>query len=120
MFQKLNKSALAGLLLVIFSVAPVAIAQGASASAEGVVNVNEATLEQLTLLPRVGPTVAGRILEHREANGEFASKEELMLVRGIGERTFEGLESFVTIKGSTTLKAKVKAQKQEEKASEEE
>lgn len=76
-----------------------------------VVNVNKADAAQLTLLPRVGPAVAQRILEHREKNGPFKSAEDLMLVRGIGEKTFEGLKPYVAISGETTLKEKVRAGK---------
>ena len=80
-------------------------------AAEGVevVNINTATAEQLALLPRVGPAVAARILEFREENGKFETAEDLMLVRGIGERTFELIEPFVSISGETTLVDKVRA-----------
>lgn len=77
-------------------------------AADGVVNVNTADEDQLALLPRVGPAIAGRIAEHRETNGEFAGTEELMLVRGIGEKTFELMEPWVTVDGETTLTDKVR------------
>lgn len=80
----------------------------AFAAADGVVNVNSADESQLALLPRVGPAISGRIVEFREANGEFTAKEDLMLVRGIGERTFLLLEPFVVIEGDTTLTTKVR------------
>jgi competence protein ComEA len=75
--------------------------------AEGKVNVNEASVTQLALLPRVGPAVAQRIVEFREANGKFKTAEELMLVRGIGEKTFERLEPYIALSGETTLSEKV-------------
>ena len=96
--------ALAGLVLVLLQV--LAIAAPALA-ADGVVNINTADEGELALLPRVGPAIAGRIVEHREANGEFAGTEELMLVRGIGEKTYALLEPYVTIDGETTLSGKV-------------
>ena len=86
----------------------------AADSAAGKVNVNTAAAAQLSLLPRVGPAVAERIIEYREANGGFKSLEDLMLVRGIGEKTFELLEPYVALAGETTLKEKVRVQRQTE------
>ena len=69
----------------------------------GVVNINTASAEQLTFLPRVGPALAGRIVEFRDSNGKFKATDELILVRGIGEGTYELLKPYVTIDGKTTL-----------------
>jgi competence protein ComEA len=80
-----------------------------AAESQGVVNVNTASAEQLSLLPRVGPAIAQRIVEFREHNGAFKSAEQLMLVRGIGEATFELIKPYVAISGETTLKDKVRA-----------
>jgi competence protein ComEA len=73
------------------------------------VNVNTADATQLALLPRVGPSIAQRIIEYRKQNGPFKKAEDLMLVRGIGEKTFELLKPYVATAGETTLKEKVKA-----------
>ncbi len=81
----------------------------AAAAAEGKVNVNDASAEQLALLPRVGPAVAQRIIDFREENGDFKSAEDLMLVRGIGEKTFERLAPYVSLSGETTLSEKVRS-----------
>ena len=98
--------------LALLVVAPLAAAAAAPApAAAGVVNVNTASAAQLELLPRIGPSVASRIVEHRTANGKFASLDDLMLVKGIGERTFELLEPYVTLTGETTLKEKVRVPK---------
>lgn len=78
-------------------------------AAEGKVNVNSADAAQLALLPRVGPAVSQRIVEFREANGGFESLEDLMLVRGIGEKTFELIRPYVATSGETTLTEKVRA-----------
>jgi competence protein ComEA len=98
------------LALVATVAAPALFAQedGQGAKAPSVVNVNTASAAQLALLPRVGPAVAERILEYREDNGEFAATEDLMLVRGIGEKTWELLEPWVVTSGDTTLDRKGK------------
>jgi len=73
----------------------------------GKVNINTANVEQLSQLPRVGPKVAQRIVEFRKENGPFKKAEELMGVKGIGEKTFEGLRPFLSLDGDTTLTGKV-------------
>ena len=80
-----------------------------AAAAEGKINVNTASVEQLTLLPQVGPAVAQRIVEFREENGNFKSAEDLMLVRGIGEKTFQRLAPYIALSGETTLSEKVRS-----------
>lgn len=75
------------------------------------VNVNTADASQLALLPRVGPSVAQRIVDFRKENGPFKSPEDLMLVQGIGEKTWQLLKPYVATSGETTLREKVKAGK---------
>ncbi len=65
--------------------------------AQTVVNVNSATAVQLETLPGVGPRTAERIIEYRRDNGNFKKIEELMNVRGIGERSFLKLRPLVTV-----------------------
>lgn len=79
----------------------------AATPAPSQVNVNTATVQQLQLLPRVGPALAQRIVDFRAANGEFKSAAELTRVKGIGEKTLALLEPYVSVKGETTLTAKV-------------
>ena len=84
------------------------------AAATEAVNVNSADAETLALLPRVGPAVAQRIIEFREQNGSFRQKEDLLLVRGIGERTFELIEPYVVLEGESTLTEKVRVARSSE------
>jgi len=77
------------------------------AQAAGTVNVNSADATQLSMLPRVGPAIAQRIIEYRDANGRFKSVDDLMLVRGIGEKTFELMKPYVAVEGASTLTEKV-------------
>ena len=95
------------LILVVLAAASGAWAADGS-QASGVVNINTASAEQLQLLPRDGPALAGRIVEFREANGDFRSVDEIIAVKGIGESSFEKLEPFIVTSGATTLNDKVK------------
>ncbi len=97
------------LFLGLLMLAAVALATaGGAVAADGKVNINSASAEELTLLPRVGATVAARIIEFRDANGAFEATEDLMLVKGIGERTFELIMPYVSLSGETTLVEKVR------------
>jgi comEA protein len=71
------------------------------------VNINTATAEQLELLPGIGPALAKRIIEFREANGPFEKVDELVAVRGIGEKSLAKLRPYVVTSGATDLTEKV-------------
>lgn len=60
------------------------------------INVNTADAGLLDSLPRIGPALAARIIEYRNANGPFASLQDLVKVKGIGEKTVEELAPYVT------------------------
>jgi competence protein ComEA len=61
------------------------------------VNINTATQEQLESLPGVGAKAAERILEYRQKNGNFKKVEDLMNVKGIGEKSFLKLKPLLTV-----------------------
>jgi competence protein ComEA len=82
-------------------------APAAAAPAEGVVNLNTATEDQLRLLPRIGATKAAAILKHRTKQ-KFKATHELTRIKGIGRKTFLKLRPFLAVDGPTTLTAKVK------------
>ena len=71
-------------------------AAGGAASGQKV-NLNTATVAELDTLPRIGPLMAQRIIDYREANGPFAGVDDLRSVTGIGDKTFEGLKDLVTV-----------------------
>ena len=84
------------ILLVSLAAAP-GFGREAENQPEKKININSASSEELQTLPRIGPQVAKRIIDFREKNGKFKRIEELMKVRGIGEKTFAGLKDRITI-----------------------
>ena len=98
------RALLAALVVAAALAVPVAVgAAAAEASLSGVVNVNTATPEQLAMLPGIGESKAQAILAARDERGRFESVEELLEVKGIGERALERIRPFVALKGRTTL-----------------
>src|SRR5436309_3029529 len=73
------------------------------ATPAGVVNLNTAEVAQLALLPRVGMKAAQRIVDYRKEHGAFKKTSDLMQVKGFGEKTFERLNTYLTVSGTTTL-----------------
>ena len=61
------------------------------------VNLNTATVEDLTSLPGIGPSYAKRIVDYREKNGPFKRVEDLLNVQGIGEKTLEKIRDRVSL-----------------------
>ena len=101
------RALLAALVVAAALAAPVAAgAAAAAASLTGVVNVNTATSEQLVMLPGIGDSKAQAILAARDERGRFESVEELLEVKGIGERALARIRPFVALKGRTTLERK--------------
>ena len=68
-----------------------------AAAATAPVNLNTATQAQLESLPGVGAKAAERILEYRQKNGRFKKVEDLMNVKGFGEKTFLKLKPLLTV-----------------------
>jgi competence protein ComEA len=70
------------------------------------INVNTASVDQLTALPGVGPKLAARIVEQRQKSGAFRSTQELMSVKGIGEKNFAKLEPWLSVGDAPKAAAK--------------
>jgi len=71
-----------------------------AAGAKATVNLNAATVDQLVTLPGIGPKTAERIIEYRTKSGGFKRVEDLMNVKGIGEKSFLKLKPLVVVKAS--------------------
>ncbi|MBU1457036.1 MAG: helix-hairpin-helix domain-containing protein [Proteobacteria bacterium] len=93
------KTLLIGLVLGVI-VSPLVSAQ-ATAKAGDKVNINTASLEELQKLPRIGPQIAQRILDFRKENGSFKRIEDMLKVRGVGEKMFDQLKDLITVGEAT-------------------
>jgi competence protein ComEA len=96
-----------GTLLSIVALSAVAVSQPAAAAAQpppassttsaAVININTAAAKDFEGLPGVGAKMAARIIEYRDKNGPFKKVEDLMNVRGIGEKNFLKLKPRLAI-----------------------
>jgi competence protein ComEA len=110
MDRRIRSATIAALLLAAASAASAGDAETAApAPAGGKVNINQATAAQLALLPRIGEKVADRIVDYRQQHGNFARPEDLMEVKGIGEKLFVLLKPYVTVSGPTTVTEKIRS-----------
>jgi competence protein ComEA len=73
----------------------------ADAAPSAPLNLNTATVAQLEALPGVSSATAKLIVEHRQKNGGFKKVEELMNIKGIGEKSFLKLKPLVSVPAKT-------------------
>ena len=78
-------------LLLAFSISSFA------AFAADKININTASADELQLLSGVGPSTANAIVDYREQNGAFGSVEDLVNIKGIGEKKVANLAEQVTV-----------------------
>lgn len=64
---------------------------------QDLVNINTAPVEELMVLPGIGQGKAEEIVLYRQQNGAFKTKEELMQVKGIGEKTYQNLQAYICL-----------------------
>ena len=90
-------------LLVIMAMAALAtvslaaVEKPAATGKDKLVNINTADAAQLATLPQVGAKMAQRILDYRKSSGGFKRVQDLMKVKGIGEKVFAKLQPLITI-----------------------
>ena len=65
--------------------------------ADGPININTASAEELDALPGIGPAMAKRIIEYRETEGAFTAIEDIKKVKGIGEAKFEKMKDKICL-----------------------
>lgn len=109
--RSLGTAAALGFLVTASAVSLVLTAPAAAAQASPAarrVNINQASVTQLAYLPRIGEKAAARIVEYRKGHGPFSRPEELMEVKGIGEKLFLSLKPYIALSGPTTLSEKVR------------
>jgi len=80
-----------------------------AAAPSGVININSASAEQIAYLPRVGLKLAQRVVDYRKSSGSFKKVEDLMEVKGVGEKLFVTLRPHLAVSGETTLAQKIKS-----------
>jgi competence protein ComEA len=96
----MKKKVLAGLLMgaLLTAAVPDARAQQAATVAKAAtIDLNSASVSDLESLPGVGRRTAERIIEYRQKNGSFKKIEELMNVKGIGEKSFLKLKPLIAV-----------------------
>lgn len=79
--------------------------------AEGLVNLNTATAEQLESVPNIGKSKAEAIVQYRKDNGDFKTVEDVKKVKGIGDKLFEKIKDHLTIKGEISAQKTEKPEK---------
>lgn len=103
MTTKTNKGLAMGLAAALF-ILSLSGAYAQTNQPKAKVNINTATQAELESLPRIGPKVAQRIIDYRAQNGNFKKIEDLMKVKGIGEKIFAQIKDLITVGQDSQVK----------------
>ena len=105
----MHRSVIATFALVVWVVSaavsaqqPLRGAKPAAAATTEIVNLNTSSAAQIASLPGIGDKTAELIVQYREKNGPFKKIEEIMNVKGVGEKSFLRIRDRLTV---TTQKA---------------
>ncbi len=96
------------LAMAFFGALDASAADGANSGVT--ININTATVTELGFLPGIGKSKAEAIVKYR-TNRQFKKVEDLMRVRGIGRKSFKKMRPYLSVKGETTVKGKIKISK---------
>jgi competence protein ComEA len=72
-------------------------ARAHKAAPAGKINLNTASASELASLPGVGEKLAARIVEHRQKVGGFKSTQEIMNVKGVGEKNYTKIQGYLSV-----------------------
>lgn len=106
--------ALAFALALPLAAAGARVAKPKSHAPQHPINLNSATVTELMQLPKIGMKTAERIISFRKEHGGFRRSEELMNVKGIGEKSFQKLQPYLSVgaaAGNSTAPVQVQLQK---------
>ncbi len=102
--RRLIRKGLVFSILLVFFLSYLPALQADSKSEQEKININTASLKELQKLPQIGAKVAQRIIDYRKAHEKFNKIEEIMKVKGIGEKTFKQLKDLITVGPSAKSK----------------
>ncbi len=77
------------------------MAYGQTKMGQGKININTATIEELRLLPGIGDSTAKNILAYRKANGPFKTLNDVVKVKGIGEKKLKKFQGYLKLEGKS-------------------
>ena len=84
-------------IIAMFFIVALATAGIVQAAETGKIDLNKATVQELVQLKGIGNKYAERIIEYRESNGKFDKIEDIMKVKGIGQRKFESIKDLIFV-----------------------
>lgn len=68
------------------------------------ININAATSEELQKVPGIGPATAQKILQMRKSYGAFKSVDDLLAIRGLGQKRLDKMRKYLTVGRTSTPK----------------
>ncbi|MEA1962796.1 MAG: helix-hairpin-helix domain-containing protein [Patescibacteria group bacterium] len=78
------------------------------------ININTADLAELDILPGIGPAKAQAIIDYRKENGKILTIEDIMLVSGIGQATFDDIKDLIIVDSETGAETETAVESEQE------